>query len=54
MNAAMIARTDIITCRSSSLSTPFEKLDFICQILWVFYVGIGWNRFHDVFDIMQR
>ena len=54
MNAAIIAMTEMITCWSSSRSTPFEKLDFICQILWVFYVGIGWKRFHDVFDIMQR
>ena len=43
MNAAIIAMTDMRTCRSSSRSTPFEKLDFICQILWVFYVGSGWK-----------
>lgn len=54
MKANTIAITDIMTCISSSFSSSFEKFDFIVQILWGYYVDIGWKGFHDVFDIMQR
>ena len=49
-----MAIIEITTCKSSSRLSPLEKLDFIVQRLWVFDLGIGWNGFHDVFDILQR
>lgn len=54
MNANTIAMTEMITCRSSSNLTPLKMFDFIVQILWGYYVGIGWKGFHDVCDIEQR